>query len=328
VIWERAVDILVIGCGVSGLTSGLRLLQAGHRVTIWARALPPDTTSNVAAAIWFPYKAHPTDKVTIWGAETYQTFKQLQATEGEAAGIILASVVDLHVQPMSEPAWAGAVEDFRPATPEELPPGYSDGIAFTAPVIDTSIYLDYLVRTFQAQGGQIVQRALVDLGEALAHSPVVINCSGLGARELVGDRDLRPSRGQVVRIRHNGFRHALLDDYGPEAPTYVVPRLHDIVLGGTDDEGNESTEPDPAVTQSILRRVARLSPRFAAVASDDILNVVCGLRPVRSTVRVEAERSAPDRLVVHNYGHGGAGITLSWGCAAEVVRLVAAGNAP
>jgi D-amino-acid oxidase len=104
---------------------------------------------------------------------------------------------------------------------------------------------------------------------------------------------------------------------------YIVPRLHDVVLGGTDDEGNESTEPDPTVTQGILRRCAQLAPDFPAPTPDDVLSVVCGLRPVRSTVRLEAEHPTPERLLVHNYGHGGAGVTLSWGCAAEVASLVA-----
>ncbi len=317
----RWMDILVIGCGVSGLTTGLRLLQAGHRVTIWARDLPPNTTSNVAAAVWYPYKAHPIDKVRAWGAVAYRAFKDLAKLP--ASGVVMAEMLECLPAPSPDPWWVAAVEGFRHATPGELPAGYVDGYVFPAPVIDTTIYLDYLVREFQTQGGQIQQRAVGDLAEAFAASAVVVNCSGLGARELVGDRDLHPSRGQIVRIKPTGFRQVVADDHDPNKLAYIVPRQHDIVLGGTDDEGNESTAPDPAVTTSILERCARLAPEFAAIAPDDILNVVCGLRPVRSTVRLEAERPTPERLLVHNYGHGGAGVTLSWGCAAEVVALVA-----
>jgi D-amino-acid oxidase len=187
---------------------------------------------------------------------------------------------------------------------------------------DTDIYLDYLMRRFQGQGGRIEPRAIVDLVEAFAQSAVVANCSGLGARELVHDADLYPSRGQVVRIRHNGFRRALPDDEAPGEVSYIVPRTHDIVLGGTDEEYNESAAIDPADTQAILRRCAKLDPRFATVGQEDILAVVCGLRPVRATVRVALERPAPDRWLIHNYGHGGAGVTLSWGCAEEVAALV------
>jgi D-amino-acid oxidase len=314
------MDILVIGAGVSGLTSGLRLLEAGHRVRIWAAALPPQTTSNVAAAVWYPYKAHPANRVTAWGAEAYRAFQRLGTVAD--SGVFMASVLECLAAPTPDPWWVAAVAGFRHATPVELPAGYTDGYAFEAPVIDTGVYLDYLVRTFQARGGQIVQRAVRDLADAFAASAVVVNCAGLGARELVGDHDLHPSRGQVVRIRHTGFRRVLLDDFGPNAVAYIVPRTRDIILGGTDDEGNESTTIDPDVTEGILRRCARLAPEFAAVGARDILGVACGLRPVRSTVRVEAERLAPDRWLIHNYGHGGAGVTLSWGCAAEVAALV------
>jgi D-amino-acid oxidase len=319
------MDILVVGCGVSGLTTGLRLLDAGQRVTIWASALPPATTSNVAAAVWYPYKAQPADKVTAWGADAYRVFKQM-AADAET-GVAMADVLEYRPGPSPDPWWVSAVEGFRHATPGELPAGYADGYVFAAPVIDTGVYLDYLLRTFRARGGWVVQRTVRDLSEAFAQSRVVVNCAGLGARELVGDRDLHASRGQVVRVRPNGFRRVVLDDDGPDGVTYIVPRHRDIVLGGTDEEGNESTQPDPEATRGILRRCANLAPAFASITEDDILSVVCGLRPVRSTVRVEAERPAPDRLLVHNYGHGGAGVTLSWGCARAAVALVAESNA-
>ncbi len=314
------MNILILGCGVSGLTTGLRLLEAGHTVSIWTRDLPSGATSSVAAAIWYPYKAYPEDKVTAWGAEAYRVFASLADVEG--AGIRMADVLELFPAPAPDPWWVSAVPAFRHATPGELPPGYSDGYVFAAPVIQMPIYLDYLMRRFESDGGKVTLRAVSSLDEALAACPVVVNCTGIGARDLTGDTDLHPSRGQVVRIRPNGFRRCLLDDTGPNAVAYIVPRITDIVLGGTDDEGNASTEPDPAVTADILRRCSRLDPAFATVSEADILSVACGLRPVRSAVRLESEHPAPDRLVVHNYGHGGAGVTLSWGCASEVVRLI------
>ncbi len=314
------MNMLVIGCGVSGLTTGLCLLEAGHTVSIWAKELPPFTTSNVAAAVWYPYKAYPADKVTAWSKEALRKFKELQTDK--ASGIFMTNMLEVKPLASPDPWWVTAVEDFRHASREELPLGYADGYAFETPVIDTLVYLDYLMCKFQAQGGLIVQHTITNLSEAFVQSDIVVNCSGLGARELVGDHDLRPAKGQVVRIKPNGFRRVLIDEEGPNSLAYIVPRLHDIVLGGTYEEQNESMEIDPVEIQAILRRCAQLAPAFSAVTDEDIVSVACGLRPVRSTVRVEAERIAPDRLLVHNYGHGGAGITLSWGCAAEVVRLV------
>lgn len=315
------MDVLVIGCGVSGLTTGIALLRAGHAVRIWAKALPPDTTSNVAAAVWYPYKAFPADRVTAWGAEAYRKF--LALAEQSDTGVIRSEVLDLRREPAEAPDWKDTVDGFRTARADEMPPGFPAGFAFAAPVIDTSIYLDYLMRTFQAEGGRIERHTVRDLAEALDECPVVVNCAGLGARELLGDAEFHPLRGQVVRVRHTGARRVLLDDGVEGAVTYIVPRISDMILGGTDDEGNESTEPDPAVTRDILRRCVQLDPALAQLTDADILGVAVGIRPVRSSVRLETAPAGAGRWLVHNYGHGGAGITLSWGCAAEVARLVA-----
>ena len=317
---DKTMDILVIGCGISGLTTGLCLLEAGHRVVIWARDLPPQTTSNLAAAVWLPFKAFPVERVTAWGKTTFQHFKALQAEPG--SGIFMANVLDLRKEPSADPWWVSAVEDFRHAGQDELPPGYVDGFVFEAPVIDTRVYLDYLLHIFRARGGQIYQRAIANLAEAFAQSSIIINCTGLGARELVGDRDLHAARGQVMRVKHNGFRRVLVDEHNLAQLTYIVPRTHDIVLGGTYEEENESTEINPETSRAILQRCTQLVPTFATLAPNDIVSLDCGLRPVRSTVRLEAERPAPQQLLIHNYGHGGAGITLSWGCAMEVVELL------
>lgn len=316
------MNILVIGCGVSGLTTGLCLLDAGHTVQIWAKDLPPYTTSNVAAAVWHPFKAYPPEKVTTWARETWQKFQTLQAIP--ESGIVARNFVEVVPTPSPDPWWVSAVPDFHHVSQAELPVGYLDGYAYTTSVIDTRVYLEYLMREFTARNGQIFQYTVTHLAEAFAHAPIVVNCSGLGARALVGDTDLRPAKGQVVRIKLNGFQQVIVDETSERGLTYIVPRLHDIVLGGTYEEDNEQTDIDPAVTQSILQRCARLAPAFQAIAPEDILSVTCGFRPVRSAVRVEIERLATERVLVHNYGHGGAGITLSWGCAMEVVKLLAA----
>lgn len=347
------MEVLVLGSGVAGLTTAIALQRAGHAMRIWAKALPPDVTSAVAAAVWYPYRAYPVERVTRWGAVAYQAFKTL-AGEPES-GVIMSEVLELLAEPSGDPWWVEGVEGFRHARSHELSPGYADGYAFRAPVIDMSVYLDYLMRIFAAGGGCIERRTVDDLAEAFAASAVVVNCTGLGARELLGDEDIHAARGQVLRIAHNGFRRVLLDDTGPNKVAYVVPRLRDIVLGGVDDEGDERLSVDDAQSTSILRRCAdlveRFDPAFAAslralhdsatfadvsrLGDSDgtpadsadggaakLLGISVGLRPLRSRVRLEVERLGPDRLLLHNYGHGGAGVTLSWGCAAEVVELL------
>ncbi|HEV2744518.1 MAG TPA: FAD-dependent oxidoreductase, partial [Rubrobacter sp.] len=103
-----------------------------------------------------------------------------------------------------------------------------------------------------------------------------------------------------------------------EGVTYIVPRSRDCVLGGTAEEGEWGTKPDPGTAAAILRRCSALEPRLAGA---EVLGHGVGLRPGRSEVRLA--REAGDGLtLVHNYGHGGSGITLSWGCAEEALRLV------
>ncbi|HEU5347819.1 MAG TPA: FAD-dependent oxidoreductase [Ktedonobacterales bacterium] len=317
-------DVLVLGCGVSGLSTAILLQRQGRRVTIWARDVPPHTTSNIAAAVWYPYRAFPVDRVLTWGAIAYRAFREFLDTP--ESGVIVASVLDLQPErPPKDPWWASSVDGFRRAHPEELPAGYGDGFVFDAPVIDTSIYLGYLRSQFEAAGGVVVEnRTVHDLAEAFAVYNVVVNCTGLGARELVHDAALKPSRGQVVRVRHNGFRRVMLDEGGPNQLAYIVPRINDIILGGTAIDGEESTAIDGAETPAILRRCTALAPEFAAMTPGDILEVKVGLRPVRPEVRLETETPAPGRWLISNYGHGGAGITLSWGCAAEVAERIEA----
>ena len=98
-----------------------------------------------------------------------------------------------------------------------------------------------------------------------------------------------------------------------------MPRTHDCILGGTAEAGVDRLEADDAQTRAILERCAALAPHLAGA---EVLEVKVGLRPGRDQVRLEVERPQPNKLVIHDYGHGGAGVTLSWGCAEEVVSLL------
>ena len=311
------MDTLVIGCGVSGLSCGIRLLEAGFAAQIWARDLPPRTTSNVAAAVWYPYKAYPEHLVVGWSAATYADFVQL--AQVPETGVAQRAGIEIFPWAVEDPWWRAAVPGFRYAAADELPDGYRAGYVFEAPVIEMPVYLAYLMRRFESLGGQITVRPLASIDEAFAQYDRVIDCAGLGARELVGDATLVPIRGQVVRVAQVGIERFWLDDYGPGGVTYIVPRANDCILGGTADEGSEDLTPDPATAAAIIARCVALEPRLHDA---EILEHKVGLRPGRPAVRLEAEQWAPGKLLIHNYGHGGAGVTLSWGCAAEVLRLV------
>jgi len=183
--------------------------------------------------------------------------------------------------------------------------------------VEMPVYLRWLSEALVDAGGSITRMALNGLPD---QAEVVVNASGLGARLIAGDPSVMPVRGQVLYVEQFGLDRWWLDADGP---TYIVPRSHDIVVGGTDEEGEWSRTPDPHTAAQILDRAAVLVPE---VASARVIRHKVGLRPARPQVRLEEEQppSGSGRVerVVHCYGHGGAGITLSWGCADEVTSLV------
>jgi D-amino-acid oxidase len=298
---SSADRVIVVGAGVVGLTCALRLLEAGRRVDIVARDLPLETTSSVAAALWYPYLALPQDRVTAWSSTSYAEFARLAVDD--TTGVSMRRGTEVLREATVDPWWARAVPELTRVPP---PPSYADAWSFVAPVIDMQAYLPWLAARVVEAGGSITRLAL----RALPEGTLVVNCTGLGARSLAGDTSLTPVRGQVLVVEQFGLEEWWLDGAGL---TYVVPRGADVVVGGTDLVGEWDRTPYPETAAQILARAAALVP---AVAHARVLRHKVGLRPARPEVRVERVGN-----VIHCYGHGGAGVTLSWGCAGEVVAL-------
>ncbi len=293
--------VVVVGAGVLGLSCALRLLEAGHRVDVLARELPLETTSAVAAAIWYPYLAFPQDKVTAWAAASYDVFAGL-ADDAET-GVTMRRGTELLLAESPDPWWVAAVPDLERVAPRAP---YRDAWSFVTPVVDMPRYLVWLHARVRDAGGTVTRMALPHLPEG----PLVVDCAGLGSRHLADDPTTTPVRGQVVVVEQIGLEEWWLAEDGP---TYVIPRAGDIVVGGTDDAGEWDRTPSRATADEILRRAAALVP---GLASARVLRHKVGLRPARPEVRLERVGD-----VIHCYGHGGAGVTLSWGCAAEVAAL-------
>jgi D-amino-acid oxidase len=315
---------LVIGAGVTGLTTAVCLAEAGAHVRVLTREPPQATTSAAAGAVWAPYRiGGDPARVNAWSRRSLAVFAELARTPGSGVRLIVS--MEVGRAPVAAPEWAPLVPGVRPCTAEELPTGYTHGYRFVIPAIDMPVYLGYLLDRLARAGGIVEHAAVASLDEATSRASVLVNCAGLGARELVRDATLRPVRGQLVEVANPGVVVGMVEAEDGENSTdltFLIPHGETLVLGGTVEPDDERRTPDPATTEAIIARCARLDPRVAAAP---ILGQRVGLRPERPEVRVDCE----DRrggVVWHNYGHGGAGVTLSWGCAEEVSAGVLRAN--
>ncbi|MEU9956530.1 FAD-dependent oxidoreductase [Streptomyces sp. NPDC050982] len=313
---DRSGDVIVVGSGVIGLTTAVVLAESGRRVRVWTREPAEGTTSAVAGALWWPYSVKPLELARAWALESLSVYEELAARPDETGvrmveGVLGGSRLD------EQGPWAAArLPGLRASTPEEYA---GTGLWARLPLIDMPVQLRWLRERFQRAGGTVEVRAVTDLAEAESAAPVVVNCTGLGARELVPDPAVRPVRGQLVIVENPGVRSWLVStDAVAGTTTYLFPQPDRLVLGGTTDEDEWSLTPDPAVAARIVERCARLRP---AVAGARVLDHRVGLRPVRPAVRLEREVRAGGGVLVHNYGHGGAGVTVAWGCARVAAGL-------
>jgi D-amino-acid oxidase len=314
-------DVLVIGAGVSGLTTAICLAEAGRRVTVAAADPPSRTTSAAAGAVWGPHLVGMDDRVDKWGLRTLATLTGLAADP--ATGVRLATgTVATRAGQSDSVDWVAARQGARPCAPAELPAGYAGGWRLTVPIVSMTVYLGYLLARLTRAGGELGSADFGALAEAAAmtRAPVIVNCTGIGARRLVNDHDLVPVRGQVIIARNPGLSEFFVGVGDPPYDlSYYFPHGDLVLLGGTEESGNWSLDPEPATAERILRGCAAAEPRLAGV---EVIEHRVGLRPTRPRVRLE-EESLDGRRLLHNYGHGGAGVTLSWGCAEDVAAAAA-----
>ncbi|MEV0797111.1 FAD-dependent oxidoreductase [Kribbella sp. NPDC050281] len=312
--------VVVVGAGVIGLTTAVGLAETGHRVDVVAAEPPRATTSAVAGALWGPWLVQPRERVLPWAAHTLKILREL--AEHPNSGVRMATGIEVSRASYEPPDWAGLLPDRRPCASGALPPGYRHGFRYSAPLVDMPVHLDYLLARLRAAGGTVTIQRLTALNQASADPhAVIVNCSGIGARRLVPDSDLFPIRGYHVVATNPGLTEFLeADTEDPVDLLAIYPHRDHVVLGGTAEPEVWDRRSDDAIAAAIVDRCARLEPRLATAT---IIEHRVGLRPTRAAIRVEAERSAVGRLIIHNYGHGGAGVSLSWGCAQEVASLLA-----
>jgi D-amino-acid oxidase len=323
---QTDADVLVIGAGVIGLTTATCLAETGVTVAIVTAEPPQQTTSAAAGAILGPHLVGMDERVARWADVTLARFAEYSAPDigGNALdGIVrTANGIAAARESGAAPPQFAAGAAITPCRPTEMPPGYRSAWRMNAPIIAMPEYLDYLADRYGRAGGTTPFPAKIGtLGDARILAPaarVIVNCTGCGARDLVPDLDVAPARGQVVVTSNPGlteFFVGFADD--PSDLTYLIPHGDVIVLGGTEQHGDWSREPDPATAERIIAACTAVRPELAGTV---VLEHRVGLRPTRPQVRLAAE-PADGVTIVHNYGHGGSGVTLSWGCAEDATAL-------
>lgn len=339
--------VCVIGGGVIGLSCA-HTLSDRYDVTVVAEKVGAETDSIKATAVWHVYLVPETEQVLGWASETLQRLHEISDSDPRCGVELIRGIELYRTTPAHVPSWAHIPRLFSRLTAEELdalnqtmPKSLTEaelirvktapvtwGYHIEAPAADMTVYLPWLEHSVRARPSVTIRKQRIDsLEELAAQYDVLINCSGIGARELANDQDFEPYKGQYFVLRMtDGCPTAYVgDDEHPLGMAYMIPRAGEVMVGGCAERGLD----DLSLTldfRETLRRAGLFVPwLLERDLGDQARPPVVGVRPCRqSGIRLELDRHAASIPVIHNYGHGGSGFSLSWGCATEVGRIVAA----
>jgi D-amino-acid oxidase len=252
-----------------------------------------------------------------WALVSYGRF--LELSREPRSGVSLTELrIFSRLGAITPPDWAKPFAT-RGLAATEIPGAFAGGFSIHVPLIETGKYLSYLASRLGKAGSVVTSTIRLRVLEEVERDfDLVVDCAGIGARDLVPDSEMEPHRGQVAIVGKFDLPYAIVCDDPPLM--YAIPRSEDCVFGGTNDV-SDNWVPDPATTSRIIRECERV----LGAANTTVLRERVGLRPCRrSGVRVEADKLPDGRTVIHNYGHGGSGFTLSWGCAQTALELARA----
>ncbi|MEH2460951.1 FAD-dependent oxidoreductase [Nostoc sp.] len=358
---DNDVNILVIGAGVSGLTTAICLREAGFRVVIVADRFAPDLTSIVAGALWeWPPAVcgshgapRSLERSKEWCMTTYNKFKKIHAEFGsEETGIYLRDAYfyfkdvlenrPTDLRKMNElkdkvDGFERGLQIVKETIDLSFKGGIKDAYKHMAPATNTDVYMKWLLQYVKDIGCEIIQEKITvnvvqNEQELLRrfNAKAIVNCAGLGSIATTGDTSMYPLRGALVRVKNLGKvvteAHCISHEESSaneQDIVYIVPKGDDlVVLGGLTQQDQWST--DLSLEVPIIRQMydgcLEFLQELRELPLDEKEPVRTGLRPLTEE-NVCVERVL-NTHVFYNYGHGGSGVTLSWGCSQEILQLV------
>jgi D-amino-acid oxidase len=329
-------NVLIIGSGVIGLSVAIKLLEQHQNnisITIFTSKRTPHTTSDIAGALWGPYKIEPQNKANQFAIDSLNMFDKISKEE-KNSGVYYVNGERFGDE--GKPTWIEGNEVFFQYR------RWDNWIFYRVPMCDMKLYMPYLERKFYELGGEcIIQKHLNSLNDISEFErmhgkqfDLIINCTGMGSRKLFNDQNMLALQGQILHVQlpstkldvhgsdklEGKFYLSLPSDPNDTNSTYILPRTNNIyVLGGTSDfidpatmdEENPRICPDTSV--AILQRCHDLVPHANLIENAKVLKHIVGWRPFRKNgFRIELSTMDEQRPILHAYGFGGCGVTLSW----------------
>ena len=336
--------IVIVGGGVIGLSCAMTL-SSDYQVTIVAEKIGVKSDSWKATAIWHVYLVPETKQVLDWAAYTLKVLCDFAKLESQP-GIELVKGVELfRNSEASYPSWSDIPPLFKMLSDIEVSSyNYYDnsdlttaevsdlkmhpvkwGYHIEAPTADMHIYLPWLEKRVVESGVKIIERKIDSFQELVKDYDLLINCTGFGSRELANDKNFEVYRGQyfILKASIDSPKVYIGDDDHPAGMAYMIPRLGNVMVGGCAEKNIESLE----LTlnwDDTLRRAGLYVPWLRnCKPSDQARQPVVCIRPSRNTgIRLEIDKDSFSIPIIHNYGHGGSGFSLSWGCGESVKELI------
>ena len=320
------MSIAVLGAGVIGLTTAITLRERGYDATIYTNSENEnELASHAACALWMPFlmcddevsESHEADS-RYWAEESWAKFSQILLLK-EETGVFKVHHEEVWRNRPKTPYYRDIVEEF---TESEIDfDDYCHKWEMTTYVIDMSLYMPWLRNRYIALGGTIKYiEKLKSLGDIGIQEGVIFNCTGLGSRVLMDDRDLRPVKGHLLLYDKVQTRYSFGDN-----EYCIIPRKHSLAIGSLLlDEPD--IDPNKEGIDHLLHKTKQLlssglDKKYGVEQTTNrTYTLITGLRPYRSS-GVQISRSEVEhKHVYHNYGHGGSGVTFSWGCASDCVK--------